>query len=72
MPKGRLTFDYERCKGCGLCVTFCPVKILYQDKNWMNNQGYNLIKITDEDKCIACATCALMCPDSIITVEVLK
>jgi len=72
MPKGKLTFDYDHCKGCGLCVTFCPVHILYQDKNAMNNQGYNLIRVTDEDKCIACATCALMCPDSIITVEVRK
>jgi 2-oxoglutarate ferredoxin oxidoreductase subunit delta len=72
MPKGRLTFDDERCKGCGLCVTFCPVHILYQDKNVMNNQGYNLVRITDPDKCIACATCALMCPDSVITVEVMR
>lgn len=70
MPKGQLTFDYEHCKGCGLCVAFCPVKILYLDKNSINSQGYTLVKITDPDKCIACATCALMCPDSIITVEV--
>ncbi|HOW37853.1 MAG TPA: 4Fe-4S binding protein [Candidatus Izemoplasmatales bacterium] len=71
MPiKGYLTFESEKCKGCGLCVAFCPVKILYLDKNTLNQQGYPIVKITDPDKCIGCASCALMCPDSIITVEV--
>jgi 2-oxoglutarate ferredoxin oxidoreductase subunit delta len=70
MPKGKLTFDYEKCKGCMLCVAFCPVKILYADKGTLNRAGYNIIKLTDEDKCIGCATCALMCPDSVIKVEV--
>ncbi|MFH0993731.1 MAG: 4Fe-4S binding protein [bacterium] len=72
MPKGKLTFEYEKCKGCQLCVVFCPVKILYADKNFMNDSGYNLIRMTDEAKCIGCGTCALMCPDSVITVEVSK
>ncbi len=72
MPKGRLTFDYEKCKGCGVCVAFCPVKILYLDKSTLNKAGYNLIRVTDEEKCIGCATCGLMCPDSVITVEVMK
>ena len=69
MPKGKLTFDFEKCKGCMLCVTYCPTKILELDKSKINEKGYNLIKITDPDKCIACTFCALMCPDSVITVE---
>jgi len=72
MPKGKLTFDYDKCKGCMLCVAFCPVKILYSDKSSMNKGGYNIIRMTDEDKCIACATCAIMCPDSVIKVEVMN
>lgn len=71
MPKGKLTFDYDKCKGCGICVNFCPVKIMYSDKATLNKAGYNIIRY-DEDKCIGCATCALMCPDSVITVEVIK
>lgn len=70
MPKGNLTFEIEKCKGCGLCVAFCPVKILYLDNSTLNQSGYNIVKVTDSDKCIACASCAIMCPDSIITVEV--
>ncbi len=70
--QGKLTFDDEACKGCELCTSFCPVDILYLDKNRMNANGYHLISITDTDKCIACAQCAIVCPDSVIKVEVLK
>jgi len=72
MPKGKVTFDYERCKGCLLCVEYCPKHILYQDMETLNKSGYNIIKVSEPDKCIGCAFCAMMCPDSVITVEVDK
>ena len=72
MPKGRVTFDEDKCKGCLLCVEFCPTHILYQDKNDLNKAGYNIIKVSDMDRCIGCGICAMMCPDSVITVEVEK
>ena len=56
MAKGRVIFNVERCKSCGLCVEACP-------------KGYNPAKIVDEEKCVGCASCALMCPDVVITVE---
>jgi 2-oxoglutarate ferredoxin oxidoreductase subunit delta len=72
MPKGKVTFDYEKCKGCLLCVNACPVHILYQDMEALNKNGYNIIKVSEPDKCIGCAFCAIMCPDSVIKVEVDK
>ncbi|MDD4000694.1 MAG: 4Fe-4S binding protein [Bacilli bacterium] len=69
MARGILYFRNEDCKGCGLCVEFCPTKILELDLNKMNEKGYNLIKIIDLERCIACGFCALMCPDSVIDVE---
>lgn len=69
MAKGKVTFDNELCKGCMLCVGFCPTKILARDDKRINEKGYNLIKVTEPDKCIGCAFCAIMCPDSVITVE---
>lgn len=72
MPKGKVTFDYEHCKGCLLCVQYCPQKILYQDMETLNKKGYNIIKVSEPDKCIGCAFCAMMCPDSVIKVEVDK
>ncbi len=72
MKKGKLTFDSEACKGCELCVSFCPVEILYLDKDRINSSGYHLISVSDMDKCIGCANCAIVCPDSVIKVEVFE
>jgi len=72
VKRGRLTFDDESCKGCELCVSFCPVEILSLDLERMNAKGYHLISVSDINKCIACAQCAIVCPDSVIKVEVLE
>ncbi len=67
--KGRVSFDENRCKGCGLCASVCPVKILVMDTTRINNKGYHPSSIAEPDKCIGCTSCALICPDMIITVE---
>lgn len=69
MAKGKVTFNEEVCKGCELCVSVCPKKIISLQMNKINSKGYNPANITDMEKCIACANCAIMCPDSAITVE---
>ncbi|NLA82402.1 MAG: 4Fe-4S binding protein [Clostridiaceae bacterium] len=66
---GRVTFSQDRCKGCGLCVHVCPVKIIFLDDDKTNRKGYHPATILEMDKCIACGNCARMCPDSIIRVE---
>jgi len=65
----KVIFDFERCKGCELCVIVCPKKIVIIDKNITNSKGYNPATISDISQCIACANCAKMCPDSVIKVE---
>ncbi len=69
MAKGTVHFDEKKCKGCGLCTTACPVKIVYLQKDKINLKGYTPAGVTDPDKCIGCTNCALMCPDQVITVE---
>ncbi|MEG1529409.1 MAG: 4Fe-4S binding protein [Clostridia bacterium] len=59
----------ELCKGCGLCVSACPKKILGISKTESNGNGYFVVEELDASKCIACAFCATMCPDCVITVE---
>ncbi len=67
MPK--VTFNTDKCKGCGLCVTACPKNILIIAKDKINAKGHSPAEMTDESKCIGCAFCATMCPDCIIKVE---
>ena len=69
MAKGRVTFKEDLCKGCSLCVSVCPVKILDLDRTRLNIKGYHPAGAFEPDKCIGCANCALICPDLVITVE---
>ncbi|NLY71807.1 MAG: 4Fe-4S binding protein [Clostridiales bacterium] len=64
----KLKFDTEKCKGCELCVSVCPKKILKIDDKKINKMGYHVITVTDMDACTSCANCALMCPDGVISV----
>lgn len=62
-------FNEEICKGCGLCVTVCPKKIVAIDSGKLNKKGYNPAGVTDSEKCIGCAFCAMICPDCAIEVK---
>ncbi len=50
------------CKGCGICVHFCPKKVLELD------DMDKAVAVRPED-CICCRLCELRCPD--LAIEVL-
>lgn len=64
-----VTFDEDRCKGCGLCTVACPKKIVVLSADRINAKGFHPAEITDMDSCIGCAFCATMCPDVVIRVD---
>jgi len=66
---GKVTFNIDKCKGCGLCVDACPKHILFIDSSIINAKGHNPAQIMDQNACITCAFCATMCPDCVIKVE---
>lgn len=65
----KVTVNESVCKGCGLCTTACPKKIIKLNLDKLNEKGYNPAYVCDMDACIGCAMCAMMCPDVAITVE---
>ena len=49
------------CKGCNICVEFCPTKVLEMD--------LFTVKVVKPEACIACMQCELRCPDFAIKVH---
>lgn len=56
--KHGLTINKEWCKGCGICVAFCPKQVLTLEKG--------KAVVVDIDNCIGCGACELRCPDCAI------
>ena len=67
--KGRVIFDSERCKACGICIAFCPNEVLALNENQINRQGYTPAYAKEPEACTGCRICAMMCPDVAIIVE---
>lgn len=59
----------ERCKGCGLCVSVCPKKLVVIQKGKRSEKGYFTAVCTDQDACVSCAMCAMICPDCAIIIS---
>jgi 2-oxoglutarate ferredoxin oxidoreductase subunit delta len=55
-----LVINQDWCKGCGICVAFCPRKALF-----LNAAG-KVEKVSDN--CTACGVCELFCPDFALSV----
>jgi len=51
-----VTWDEQRCTGCGNCLTHCPTFALY-----VPDRGTMAVTF-DEEKCIECLACIRVCP----------
>ncbi len=65
--KGTIVVDTERCKGCAVCTTACPLDVLGMSTE-VNSKGYTFATMVKADQCTGCASCGVICPDSCITV----
>lgn len=60
-----LSINQDWCKGCGICVHFCPKDVLEL------SEKDKVVAVKAED-CICCMICELRCPDLAIEVIVEK
>ena len=68
-PQPEVIFDEDLCKGCELCISVCPTKVLKLDTTRVNARGYFTAIVYNLAACSGCGSCAKFCPDSVITVR---
>jgi len=62
-PRGEVKIFATWCKGCNICVVFCPTHVLA-----MHPSG-NYPVVVEADNCTACHFCDTHCPDLAIVVK---
>ncbi|MBN2385704.1 MAG: 4Fe-4S binding protein [Anaerolineales bacterium] len=65
-PRGEVTIYPTWCKGCHICVEFCPQQVLAMDAS---NEHATVVH---PEKCTACHFCDTHCPDLAIVVRKLE
>jgi 2-oxoglutarate ferredoxin oxidoreductase subunit delta len=60
--KKEVKINREWCKGCGICVAFCPKKVLEMDDDGKAVWAH-------PENCISCGLCELRCPDIAIELQ---
>ncbi|MFW5959921.1 MAG: 4Fe-4S binding protein [Chitinivibrionales bacterium] len=64
--KNRVLISRELCKGCGLCIHFCPENAISVDNSGYNSMGLHPVKWSG--KCSFCGICFNMCPETAIEI----
>ncbi|MBN2484321.1 MAG: 4Fe-4S dicluster domain-containing protein [Candidatus Omnitrophica bacterium] len=62
-----VTIKKDKCKGCKLCVIYCPTKHL-RLSDTLNKRGVHYAEINETTQCVGCGRCYLMCPDCCIEI----
>jgi len=56
------------CKGCGLCVAFCPGGALELSPE-PDARGIYVARFLEDADCRGCLNCALVCPEAALTLR---
>ena len=65
--KGKIIIDQELCKGCEICIAFCPKKLIALSNDY-NAAGYLPSSFSESGECTGCGSCAMVCPEVAIEV----
>jgi 2-oxoglutarate ferredoxin oxidoreductase subunit delta len=55
------------CKGCDICIEFCPTKV-FEKSGKLNRKGYYLPVVARKKECTGCRICDLLCPELAIII----
>lgn len=58
----RINVIADRCKGCGLCVDYCPCEVLALSDTF-NVKGYYPPSVVKPSACVGCRFCEEICPE---------
>ncbi len=64
----KIEIDKDKCKGCMLCVSVCPKKLIVRAKK-LNAKGVCCVEFSAKGECTGCSMCALMCPEVCIEIS---
>lgn len=67
LPRAKIHVIKDQCKGCGLCIHYCPKGVL-KESDEINAIGARPPTVTDGNGCILCGFCTIICPDLAIFV----
>ncbi|MDD3641859.1 MAG: DUF362 domain-containing protein [Candidatus Krumholzibacteria bacterium] len=56
----RLSIDTDRCTGCAMCFSSCPVKAIVPD-----GEQYRVV----HERCVQCMCCHELCPEKAVGIE---
>lgn len=56
-----IQLNRDWCKGCSICVKFCPKQVLEIDR-------HDTVVAVRPDDCICCKLCEIRCPDLVIDI----
>ncbi len=56
----------DLCKGCRLCVEFCPKNVLGMTTDKLNARGVQYAECLRQEDCNGCMSCVTICPDAAI------
>lgn len=60
--------DEAYCKGCGLCVAFCPGGVLELAPE-PNERGIYAARPVEGANCRGCLNCTLVCPEAALRLD---
>jgi len=63
--------DRRLCKGCNLCIEFCPKNVLALSDD-LGEKGVPVAEVRDGEACIGCGNCTIVCPEAAVELRIVE